>query len=301
MRPPNKYNKLKLQGMGFALAGFALLSLGDAIVKGMAGLWPAPAIGALRYAIGAVMLVLLLWHREGRAGFSCPSPWIQMGRAASVSISATAFFVGVQIMPLADMTAISFTSPIFITVFSALILKEPPPRAVWIAGGLAFVGMIILLRPNIAAIGWAGLLPLISAAGFAVMVICNRMVAGVGSALQMQMLVSVLALPMLVLIALATDRSGIPQFVIGWPDGSVVLRCAAVACTASLAHGLIFVATERLSAALVAPLIYVQLVMAVGLGVSFFGEVPDLGTLAGAAVIVAAGVYLWRSERVTAS
>jgi drug/metabolite transporter (DMT)-like permease len=161
--------------------------------------------------------------------------------------------------------------------------------------------MIILLRPNIIAIGWAGLLPLISAAGFAIMVICNRMVAGAGTALQMQMLVSVLALPMLSLMALASDRSGIQQFAISWPDASVVARCAVVACTASLAHGLIFIATQRLSAALVAPLIYVQLLMAVGLGVSFFGEVPDLGTLAGAAVIVAAGLYLWRAERITAS
>lgn len=294
-------NQRTLQGLGFALAGFALLPVGDAVVKGMAGQWPAPAIGALRYLIGATALVLLLWFRDGRAGFRCPSPWLQLGRAASVSIAATAFFIGVQIMPLADMTAISFTSPIMVALMSAIILREPPPRAVWIAGGIAFVGMIILLRPNIAAIGWAGLLPLISAAGFASMVICNRMAAGSGSALQMQMLISVLAFPMLAVIAFATNKTGVPQFAITWPSGAIILRCALIACTASLAHTLIFLATERLSAGRVAPLVYVQLLMAVTLGAAFFDELPDAGTLAGAVIIIGAGFYLWRSERITAS
>jgi drug/metabolite transporter (DMT)-like permease len=290
-----------LQGMGFALIGFAILPFGDAVVKTMSGQWPGPAIAALRYFFGAVALAAILAVRQGRAGFRCPKPWVQFGRAFGVSISAAGFFAGVQLMPLSDMTAISFTSPIIVALLSSALLKEPPSRAIWLASGLAFVGMVILLRPNIATIGWAGVLPLISALGFAVMVVCNRMAAGSGSAMQMQMLISAFALPFLILIAMAGHHSGMPQFVITWPDWTVVARCAVVACTGSVAHTMLYLATERVSAGRTAPLAYSQLLIAVIIGAAFFGDIPDAVALVGAVIIVGAGLYLWRSEQITSS
>ena len=287
--------------MGLALAGFVLLSVGDAVVKGMAGQWSPPAVGALRYGIGSVMLALLLWHREGRGGFRCPQPRLHLIRAASVSISAAAFFTGVQMMPLADITAISFTSPFIVASLSAIILKEPPTRSTLIAGVVAFLGTVIVLRPNIAAIGWAGLLPLIAATGFATLVVSNRIAAGSGSALQMQVLLSALAFPMLSALALAADAVGPARFALSWPEAGVIARCAIIAVTASLGHMLIYLATERVSASRTAPLMYVQLLMAVTLGAVFFDEQPDAGMLIGAAIIVGAGLYLWRAERITAS
>jgi drug/metabolite transporter (DMT)-like permease len=69
-----------------------------------------------------------------------------------------------------------------------------------------------------------------------------------------------------------------------------------VACTASAAHGLIYMATERVSAANIAPVTYVQLLTAVGLGMLWFGEQPDWVTAAGALLVVSAGLVLWRDQ-----
>jgi drug/metabolite transporter (DMT)-like permease len=287
--------------MAFALAGYAILPFGDAVVKSMGGEWPGPAVAALRYFFGALAMSGLLFYREGRAGFRCPRPWVQVGRAFGVSISAAGFFAGVQLMPLADMTAISFIGPIIVALVSSFLLKERPSRPIWIAAGVAFVGMLLVLRPNIAAIGWVGILPLISAFGFALMVVCNRLAAGSGSVLQMQFLISALALPILAAIAFAGHFSGLPQFRITWPDASVIARCAVVACTGSAAHTFVYLATERISAARTAPLAYAQLVIALATGIAFFEDWPDAIALLGAAIIVVAGLYLWRSERITAS
>ena len=285
----------QVSAFGLALAGFALLPVGDAIVKSMASEWPGTAIAALRYFFGALAIAALLAVREGRAGFVCPRPWIQLGRAAGVSVSAAAFFAGVQIMPLAEMTAISFTSPIIVAILSAQFLGEPTRRAVWVATGVAFAGMLILLRPDIGKIGWAGVLPLISAAGFAVMILFNRMAAGHGSALQMQMLITALALPLLAGIALAGHMSGIRRLLVTAPDWTVALRCAVIAVTASVSHTCLYMATERATAAAIGPVVYVQLLVALVLGMFFFGDQPDSVGLGGAALIIAAGLYLWRA------
>ncbi len=290
-----------MQGMVFALCGYAMFPVGDAIVKSMGGEWPGTAVATLRYFFGALGIAAILWFRDGKAGFRCPRPWVQLGRAAGVSMSASGFFVGVQLMPMTDMTAISFTGPIIVALISAALLKEPPSRAVLLSGAAAFVGMIFVLRPNIAGMGWAVVLPLISAFGFAMMILCNRMAAGSGSALLMQMLISALALPMLAVIAVIGHATGLPSFAISWPDWTIVARCAVVACTGSLAHALLYMGTERVSAASTAPLAYVQLIGAALMGMAFFGDWPDSTAIVGALIIVGAGLYLWRSEQLTTS
>ena len=74
------------------------------------------------------------------------------------------------------------------------------------------------------------------------------------------------------------------------------MRCAIVATTATLGHFLIYLGTARAGAAKAAPMTYVQLLVAALPGWFWFGDVPDLTALAGAAIIVSSGIWLWRAE-----
>ena len=76
----------------------------------------------------------------------------------------------------------------------------------------------------------------------------------------------------------------------------MLLRCAIVATTATLGHFLIYLGTARAGAAKAAPMTYVQLLVAALPGWFWFGDVPDLTALAGAAIIVSSGIWLWRAE-----
>ena len=156
-------------GLLLALAGFVSLSLGDAVVKSMAGLWPPTAIALVRYALGA----------------GVPRPGLQILRGLAVSLGTICFFSAIFLMPLAEAATITFTSPILTAVLSVLFLREPAGRSTWGAMLAAFCGVLIVLRPNFAALGAAALLPLITAAGMSVLFICNRLVAGQASALAM--------------------------------------------------------------------------------------------------------------------
>ena len=286
-------------GLLFALAGFCLLSVGDSVVKTIAGAWPGTAVALTRYAIGVTILGLLLWRREGRAGFRLQRRRWHLLRGFGVGISTVAFFSAVFLMPLSEATSITFTGPIFTALLAAAVLGERLRPVSILAMLLAFAGVAIVLRPSFAELGPAALLPLIAALGMSLLMLGNRAVAGTGSSLAMQFAVAAIALPVIAAATLVGHLSGAPRFHVGAVDWSVIARCAVVACTASTAHWLVFLGTERTGAARVAPMSYVQMLMALGLGWVLFGERPDWIALVGAAVIIAGGLLLWWTGRVT--
>jgi len=288
----------KASGLLIALAGFALLSVGDAIVKSMAGQWPGTAIATLRYAAGTAGLAIALALTRGRAGFRCPLPMIQLGRGIAITVATLCFFLAIFLMPLAEATAIAFVSPMIVATASSALLGERTPPAAWAAIGIAFAGVLLILRPNIALLGLPALLPLAAACGLGATVLLNRRVAGQGPVLQMQFLAAAFATPLLLSATLIGHLSGHPSFHVGIPEWTVVARTLFIACSATLAHSLIFMGTLRASAAATAPMTYVQLLVAAGAGWAIFGETPDLPMIAGAALIIGGGLWLWRSQRI---
>ena len=285
-------------GLLFALCGFALLSCGDAIIKSIAGTWPGTAVAALRYSVGACGLGVFLLIKEGRQGFALPYPKIQLLRGAAVAAATILFFSSIFLMPLAEATAIGFMSPMITALLSALLLKERTRAATWTASAAAFGGVLIILRPNIAELGWVALMPLGAATCMAFVMMGNRAVAGSGSPLLMQFLVASIAVPFVAGAAVVGHVSGFVPLHIGVPDWTVVVKCCVVAVSASFAHWLIYMGTTRASAAEIAPMTYVQLLVAMGLGVAIFGDWPDLTSLAGSAIIIGAGLFLWHQKPV---
>lgn len=271
-----------------------MLSCGDALIKTMAGEWSPLAVAALRFTIGALGLSVILAIREGRAAFRPQSPWLQAGRGLCLAIATMCFFAAIFVMPLAEATALIFLAPIITALLSGPLLKEKVRPATWIASIIAFAGVILVLRPNLSELGPIAFLPLGSALSFSLMMLANRAVAGQGSSLSMQVFVAAGAAPVLILCAAIGGWSGAERFAISWPDWTVVARCAIVAVSASVAHWLVYLGTTRAGAATIAPMTYVQLLVAIILGWLMFTDTPDVMTLSGAAVIIAAGLFLWR-------
>jgi len=279
-----------------ALTGFTIMSVGDAIVKSMAGDWPAPAVSALRYTFGAIGLGVAVAVVHGRAGFFVPRPWLQVGRAAAVSLATICFFLGVMAMPLADATATQFTSPIMTALLSGIVLRERVPAAAAGATLIAFAGVLVVLRPNVLELGASAFYPLGAAFGMSWLIMFNRKSAGDAPVLVMQFVLAIFAAPFLVVAATFLSDVGGPGFKVPVPSLVVVLKCAAVACLASIGHLLLYAATVRASAAVIAPTTYVQIMMASVLGWLWFGDAPDVATLTGAILIILGGLWLWRSQ-----
>ncbi|MXO72599.1 DMT family transporter [Alteraurantiacibacter buctensis] len=284
-------------GLLFALAGFCTLSIGDAIIKGMAGEWPATAMATTRYFVGTCLLAVLVVRHEGVAALALPRDRLQWVRGVAISCSALGMFLAVWLMPLAEATTIAFTQPMITAVLAMIFLKEKAKAETWIATLLAFIGVFIVLRPNFDSAGWGVLFPLLGASGMAVTIITNRKVSGRASVLAMQYYMSVTALIFLLGATAVGHVSGVERFHVGVADWTVVARCAFIGLTATLAQWLIFMGTMRAGAGTIAPMTYGQLLMATALGWYFFGDRPDAMALLGAAIIIGAGLYLWHAAR----
>jgi drug/metabolite transporter (DMT)-like permease len=201
------------------------------------------------------------------------------------------------VMPLAEATAIQFANPMIAALLSAALLGERISRAAWGAIMLAFVGVLIVLRPNVELLGLAALLPLGAALGMVTLMMLNRRSVNDVSPLAAQFFGAAFCTPFLLAATLIGHASGAPTLAVAWPDISVILRCALVAASASVAHMCIFGATMRASAAEIAPTVYVQIIVATIVGIIWFGDWPDAVALGGTALIIAAGLWLWYGTR----
>ncbi|NQV94500.1 DMT family transporter [Parasphingorhabdus sp.] len=284
-------------GIMLALVAFAGFPLGDAVIKSMAGDWPAPAVAALRFTIGALALAVILFVREGRRGFQVNRPWLHMARGFALFVGTISFFSAIYIMPLADAVAISFINPILTALFSGWFLRENMPPRTWVATIIAFGGVLIMLRPNVSAFGWVAILPLISAFAMSTMLILNRMVSTQRSIFAAQFYIAFWAAIFLI-IATVIGHWLVPAMAVpGSPDWGVVLRCLLVALTATGCHFLLFMATMRTTAAAIAPIVYIQLLIATAISVFVFGDPIDRTAMLGGLLIISSGLLLWRSAR----
>ena len=288
---------LPTSGISFALLAFCGFPISDAIMKSMAGDWPASALVALRFSIGAAGLALLLWKTEGAAGFQVKRPLLHAARGLMMAIAAVSFISAIFVMPLADAVAISFMAPIITALLSSLFLKEKMRPITWIVTFVAFGGVLVMLRPNISEFGWVAILPLMAASAMSVLMIFNRMVSNQRSVTAAQFYGAFWTSVFLVVIALTGHAVFPPMEISGVLSWKMLFLCTLVAILNTGCHYLLYVATMRSTAASIAPIMYVQLVISSLISIYIFGDPLDPIAVIGGMMIVLSGLVLWNSER----
>ena len=206
-----------------------------------------------------------------------------------MTASTLCFFGAMSSMPLAEVSAIVFTSPLLVTLLSRPVLGERVRPANWIAAGIGFAGMLIILRPGSAVFSWAILLPVASAFLFAFYQMFTRKLTGVDASL------TTLFYP--AAVGTAVFSLAIPVY---WttpqsPADIVLFACMGV--FGGCGHFILIRAFEYATAAALAPLQYLHLVGVTVLGYLVFGDFPDQWAMLGMAIIVASGVFIASQRR----
>ncbi|MEM1433769.1 MAG: DMT family transporter [Pseudomonadota bacterium] len=281
------------RGILFALLAFCGFPIGDMFIKSLAGSWPPLAVGALRFSIGAVGFAAILLLREGPAGFRVRRPWMHLARGLALTVATASFFSAIFIMPLADASAIQFINPILTALLAVLLLGERLSALGWSATLLGFVGVLFMLQPNGESFGWVAALPLLSAVGVSSLIILNRLVATQSSIWAAQFYMAFWAACFLALGALVGHLLH-PDLAISTPPSSAVVGvCMLVAVTAGTCHYLMYSATVAAGAAVIAPIVYVQLPVATLISVWVFGDPLKPLVLVGGLLILLSGLALW--------
>jgi len=197
------------------------------------------------------------------------------------------WFSALSLLPVAKVTALGFTAPLFATVGASLILRENVRVRRWSATLIGFIGALIILRPGINTIGTSELVALSGAALIAFALLSNKSLARTeqpnAMVLWMGFFMSIFSLPPAI-------------YVWQWPAGETWLWLAMLGAVATIAHLAINRAFIASDASYVMPFGFVQLPAVAIMAFFMFGEVSDALTWVGAAIIFASGIYIARRE-----
>jgi len=286
MKPPRS---AVLAGIGLMLLGIFLFCCNDALGKWLLGSYPVWQMLTIRSS-AALLILSPLIARERASFAAAPRPALQLLRVAMSVTDTIMFFLAVSYLPLADTITFYLAAPIYVTALSALFLKEPVGWRRWSAVLVGFIGVIIALRPSAATLTWPALIALTGSVFFSILLITTRMLRGTHDVV----LVSGTFGAMLVVSGTVAP--------LAWVAPSVrdFALMALLGVVATVAFACINRALKLAPASVVVPYQYTMIVWGIALGFLVFGDVPDAFTLTGAAIIVAAGLYiLWREQIVT--
>lgn len=244
----------------------------------------------VRGIISGLVLALLAWRTEGLHLLTTNNWRSHALRSLSGTISMFCLFAAVTMIPLADVTAISFTSPMFVTVLAMLFLGEHIHRFRWTALGAGFLGVLIMIGPHLSFAESAASLGSLTALGAAlfsaIAMIFLRRMSGDEHAITITFYFSLTFMACAGLTALQ-----------GWPMPTATQWWLIVLAGLFGVFGqlLLTYAYRFAEASTIAPLDYTNMIMAVILGYLFFDEIPSVFIWIGAPLVVGAGlIILWR-------
>lgn len=203
-------------------------------------------------------------------------------------VAMTAWFSALAYLPVGEATAISFLTPLFATVGAAFLLGEIVRWRRWTATLVGFAGALIILRPGLAEVTLGTWLALGAAVAMAAATLMIKRLSDRDDS-EKVVLISVL---------MQTPVAAIPAwFVWQWPSAELWLVLAAMGGLGMIGHVTLSRAFAAADASLVMGADFARLPFAVLFGFVLFGELIDLWTWVGAAVIFGASLYNARRER----
>lgn len=200
------------------------------------------------------------------------------------------FFFALAHLPLGEAMLLNYSTPLFIPFIALWVLGERPPPRVWLGIGVGFIGLMLILKPGMALFTPAALVGVAAGMLAAIAMVSIRRLGQTEPATRIVFYFS----------AIATAGAAVP-LIWRWqpPAPQLWLALIAMGVLATAAQLLLTRAYRAAPAAQIGPFIYVTVVFAGGFGWWIWGEVPDAASLAGAGLVVVAGIAMWRTPAAT--
>ncbi len=271
-----------ISGVLFALVGFAVFSLQDALVK-LLGNYSAFQVLFFAMLFGYVPFSLVQVFDRTERSFRPNNPGWVMLRAYCAVTAVCLVFSAFTVLPFVQVYVLIFTAPLLISLLAVPMLGERIHLYRGFAILLGFLGVLVVLRPSVESIHWGHFAALIGAFHIALGSVISRRLGSTEQAGTM------MVFPLLANILVC--GVGLIFVYKPMPLADLALMCL-TGVLAMIGQYLLLLAYRTAPAALVAPLQYSQLVWAVILGYFLFSESIDLFTVAGSTITVLAGLLI---------
>jgi drug/metabolite transporter (DMT)-like permease len=269
------------------LAGIGLFSLNDALGKWLLTTYSVGELLLVRSAAALILLVPFV-RQAGFAAFrAAPRPGLQIVRVVLSTLEVAMFFWAVSYLPLADTVTFYLAGPIYVTALSVVLLGERVGWRRWTAVLVGFAGVMLAMRPTAASLTLPALIALVGSVFFSLLMITTRLLRETSNTV---LIAGQIGGTLLFGAVLAPCGWVTPRAIdVGLMAILGVVAMAALACVNR--------SLKLAPASVVVPYQYTIIVWAIVLGYGVFGDVPDPFTLAGAAIIIATGLYIfWREQ-----
>lgn len=284
------------RGVALMLVFCILAPLLDASSKLATEAIPVGQITAFRFVfqglcmLPVILLMRLSWAAEGR-------DLVYLGlRAVFLMLSTYCFVASVQYMPIADAMAIVFVMPFILMFLGKVIFGNPIGTTRIVASVVGFGGAMLVIQPSLDTYGLVALFPLGCAVTFSFYELITQAMSNRVHPVTMQLHTSIagmiITLPLMWLFN-GSDITGLDAVT---PDALNWLWLFGVGFWAAISHLSMTVAMKYAPASTLAPLHYLELVMAVALGYLIWGDFPNLLTWGGIVLIVGSGLYIIAHE-----
>jgi S-adenosylmethionine uptake transporter len=274
-------------GVALMAAGYFVFALNDALGKYLVASFGVAQLEANR-SVGSFLVLGPMLLRKGENPFRrIERPLLQVARVAFATLDTGLFYAACVFMPLADVMTFYMAGPIYTLLAARLLLGEQIGWRRWTAIAVGFVGVLIALKPSTASLTGPALLALVGSVCYSLALVLNRMLPGTSST-ALGTFQTVGALVAAGLLA-----------VLDWRPltGSGVFWMMFLGVVAISAHLMIIQAMKLAPVAVLAPFQYTLLLWGIVMGWAIFGDVPGWNVLAGAGVIVAAGLFIFHREK----
>jgi len=281
--------------MGPALVGIAFMVLSGltntvmiSAIKHLSGTLHPVQIGFFRCLVGFVVLLPMVWHGGGLAVLHTERLGLHALRGALNAAGMLAFFWAVSLAPLATVSAINFTAPLFATLLAILILGERVGTRRWAALIVGFLGTLVIVRPGSDVLGPGALLALGASSVWAGAMVTIKELTRTESALSITTWAAFFVGLFSLIPAIAVWR---------WPTGEQWLWLIAIGTLGSMVQLWLSKAFSLADTSVVLPFDFLKLVWASLFGLMLFSEIPDVWTWVGGIVIFSSSVYVAYRER----
>jgi drug/metabolite transporter (DMT)-like permease len=287
---PVAARRLRLIAIALIISAMALFAVLDTTAKYLSQYENPLQIGWLRYVFHALFAAIILNPWTAPGVWRTKKPGLQMLRSVLLAATTVFNFSAVAFLQLDQAVAIAFITPLVVALLSGPIIGEWVSRRYLVVILIGFSGVLLVTKPGFGDFHFAYLLALGNAVCAAFYNIATRFVSSYDSAQT-----SIAVTSLFGAIALAP----IMPFVWVWPESSFIwFLHIAMGALGGFGHYLLILAHVRAPAHALAPFIYIELIFMILTGWLVFADVPDVWTLIGAAVVIAAGLYLLTRERV---
>jgi drug/metabolite transporter (DMT)-like permease len=275
------------RGIAYTLASVLLFSAVNAAVKALAERYPVIEIVFFRSFFALLPCLVLVARAGGPRLLATQRPWSHATRAAIWFGSVTFGFISYYLLPLADAVAVSFSGPLFLTALSVPILGEKVGKHRWGAVIAGFVGVLVMVHPSGDVIKWGSFAALANALFFAFGSLTVRDMS------RTEPSVRIVFYTMLVAAVIAGVASIFVWVQPGWID---FLALAGIGIAGGIAQFWTVQAYRFAPPSAVAPFIYTSMIWAILFQVLFWNDWPNSLVLAGAAIVIASGLYILHRE-----